>query len=143
MTSANSILPKKFDSAAYHEAAHVTAAVVQAMPLRATGIHVDLYGNGCAEYFDRAAGDFGQTERDKIERMRTVIALFAGQIAQLKFCSDCDRSGWGSDLAKIRNLLSEMYPEGSKEVEDELRAKAERSNFLEGTARSPESSQMT
>ena len=38
-------MSKQVESAAYHEAGHPTAAVVQAMPIRAKGLRVDLHGN--------------------------------------------------------------------------------------------------
>jgi hypothetical protein len=126
MTSLKQFVSKQIESAAYHEAAHITAAVVQAMPLRATGVHVDLYGHGCADYFDRAVGDLALTELDEVERQRTVIALFAAHAAQLKFNPNCDRDGWIHDLSKIRKLMLEMYPTGNQAAEDELEARAKR-----------------
>jgi hypothetical protein len=50
-------MSKDVESAAYHEAGHIVAAVVQKMPIRQAGIDVDLCGCGCAYYFHREVGD--------------------------------------------------------------------------------------
>jgi hypothetical protein len=70
------------ESAAYHEAGHITAAVVQQMPLRSHGIHVDPKANGIAYYWHREPGDLANSDRDLEERERTIVALYAGRIAQ-------------------------------------------------------------
>ena len=103
-------MPTQVESAAYHEVGHMTAAVVQGMPIRQSGLHVDLYGNGVADYFERMAGDLGMTANDIIERKRTIIALYAAHAAQLKFYPECDQNGWRNDVRKIKALSEEMYP---------------------------------
>jgi hypothetical protein len=50
------------ESAAYHEAGHITAAFVQAMSILNQGLRVDLYGHGCAKYYDRPEKDLGKTD---------------------------------------------------------------------------------
>jgi hypothetical protein len=102
---------KQEESAAYHEAGHMTAAVVQGMPIRASGLHVDLCGRGCADYFQRLPGDNGMTDRDQRERKRTIIALYAAHFAQLKFYPDCNQAGWRDDFGKIEGLFREMHPD--------------------------------
>jgi hypothetical protein len=100
--------PRQIESAAYHEVGHMTAAVVQGMPIRATGLHVDLYGNGCADYFERKIGDLAVAELDHRERKLTIIALYAAHEAQLRFYPECLRDGWQNDLVKIEGLIREM-----------------------------------
>jgi hypothetical protein len=96
---------KQDESAAYHEAGHITAAVLQAMPLRETGVHVDLYGHGCADYFQKVPEDVDTTELDHRERKLTMIAIFAAHMTQLKFYPDCETDGWVNDLACGTNSL--------------------------------------
>jgi hypothetical protein len=116
--------PKQIESAAYHEAGHMTAAAVQAMPIRATGLHVDLCGNGCADYFERSLGDLAVTDVDQRERKCTIIALCAGHAAQLKFYPECQQGGWINDLQKIQGLICEMHPSG--DTQEEWRHRAEK-----------------
>lgn len=97
-------------SAAYHEAGHTTAAVLQEMPLRQRGIHVDSEGSGISYYWHRLPGDLANSENDQFERERTVIALYAGITAQRKFYPDCPEEDWASDRATICALLEEMHP---------------------------------
>jgi hypothetical protein len=122
-------MAQPFDSAAYHEAGHITAAVVQAMPLRKTGVHLDLYGHGCADYFQRGPHDPATTDLDHKERKLTIIALFAAHIAQLRFYPDCEQDGWRDDFHKIRTLSSQIIPDDESQqqrLEEEMRQRAKR-----------------
>jgi hypothetical protein len=121
-------MSKQIESAAYHEAGHMTAAIVQAMPIRATGLHVDLCGNGCADYFERSVGDIAVTELDHRERKLTIIALYAAHMAQLRFYPDCQQDGWRQDLAKIKGLIREMHlsDEQAQAAQEELRERAKK-----------------
>jgi hypothetical protein len=114
-------LARHIESAAYHEAGHMTAAVVQAMPIRASGLYVDLHGCGVANYFERPVTDLGMTDLDSKERKLTIIALFGGQVAQLKFYPGCDSSGWTNDLSKIDTLCRQLHSM-NEEAQIELRA---------------------
>ncbi len=96
------------ESAAYHEAGHIIAAAVQEMPLQEWGIHVDPEGSGISYYWDRKPGDFANSERDTLERERTIVAIYAGWVAQRTFFPDCGGEGWGSDEKKVQALLDEM-----------------------------------
>jgi hypothetical protein len=109
MSIQENFMSKQIESAAYHEAGHVTAAIVQGMPIRVTGLHVDLYGHGCADYFERGVGDLALTELDHRERKLTIIALYTAHEAQLRFYPECLRDGWQNDLAKIEGLTHEMH----------------------------------
>jgi hypothetical protein len=117
---------QQVESAAYHEAAHMTAAIVQGMPIRLTGVHIGEYGHGCSDYFDRPVGDLGLSNIDEVERKRTIIALFAAHAAQVRFYPDCDRTGWGHDLTKMRKLMLEMHPGGNQQAQDDLEARAKK-----------------
>jgi hypothetical protein len=98
-------------STSYHEAGHTTAAVLQRMPLRERGIHVDMEGSGVSYYCHRLPGDPGRTRKDQLEREQTIIALYSGIAAQKKFFPQCpDEESWTSDMVTIRSLLEEMHP---------------------------------
>jgi hypothetical protein len=107
-------MDKEIESTAYHEAAHVVAAVAQGMPIRPAGIDLDLCGNGCAYYFQRVVGDLASSPKDEKERKRTAIALYAAHSAQRKFYLKCQDRGWTNDLYQINALVREMYPEESE-----------------------------
>jgi len=74
------------DSAAYHEAGHMTAAVVQAMPIQPRGMHVDVDRRGIAHYWMRTPGDKANLLIDQIERKRSIVTLYAGWISERTFC---------------------------------------------------------
>lgn len=101
---------KQIESAAYHEAGHMTAAIVQAMPIRASGMYVDLLGCGVSNYFDRPESDLGMAELDMIERKRTIIALYSAHPAQLRFYPETEKNGWTKDLIKIGTLSRQLRP---------------------------------
>jgi hypothetical protein len=86
----------------------MTAAVVQGMPIRATGLHVDLHGSGSADYFHREPGDLARDYVDDIERKRTIIALYAAHEAQRNFYPEVLKDGWTHDLFRIERLIEEM-----------------------------------
>jgi hypothetical protein len=114
-------------SAAYHEAGHIVIAAVQGLPLRDKGIHLDGWGNGLACYCDRKP-DGATNVGSEREREKTIIATFAGWIAQNRVYQ-CAPSGTVYDLAQINALLDEMYPSGSPEwwaARKNLRAESER-----------------
>jgi hypothetical protein len=119
---------KQPESAAYHEGGHVTAAVVQAMPIRASGLYVDLYGYGAANYFQRVPGNLNSTTCDERERKRTIIALFAAHSAQLRFYPGCTQAAWSNDLRTIDALCAELHPVnelGRRVTREEMRRRAE------------------
>lgn len=116
------------ESAAYHEAGHTTAAVLQEMPLRERGIHIDSEGSGISYYWHRLPGDLANFERDRCERERTIIALCAGPISQRTFFPDCPEEDWVSDRATIFALLEEMHsgnPAARSAAQNSLWEKAE------------------
>lgn len=99
----------QIDSAAYHEAGHIAAAIVQGMPIRASGMYVDMLGHGVAYYFERLGADPGTTDLDMIERKRTIIALYSAHVAQLRFYPAAEKSGWFNDHRKIEILSREIH----------------------------------
>jgi hypothetical protein len=118
---------KQNESAAYHEAGHIVAAVLQAMPLREGGVHVDLYGHGCADYFQKVPEDIDATDLDHRERKLTMISIFAAHMAQLKFYPECGTNGWVNDLAKIKAFAGQIYrndPLARSAVQQEMRERA-------------------
>ena len=96
------------ESAAYHEAGHMTAAVVQKMPLQEQGVHIDVKGCGIAYYWHRTPGDLQNTEQDRRERELTIVAIYAGQAAQQRVFPDCPEANWADDRHEISVLLGEM-----------------------------------
>ena len=97
------------ESAAYHEAGHLTAAADQGMPLRDRGIRVDPAGNGIAYYWHREPGDSADSQRDREQRERTIVALYAGRIAQQLFFPDTPQEAGQADDVKTHRLLDEMH----------------------------------
>jgi hypothetical protein len=100
---------KYVESCAYHEAGHTVVAVALGMPLRNRGVHIDTIGSGIAYYWYRLVGDLSNTPQDIAERERTIIAAYAGYIAQEKFYPNCPPAGSFSDSDENRKLLDEMY----------------------------------
>jgi hypothetical protein len=96
------------DSAAYHEAGHVTAAVFQDMPLQEQGVHVDVKGSGISYYWHRVPGDPQNSEHDRLERQQSIVVIYAGQAAQQTFFPDCPEDKWSHDRHEIASLLGEM-----------------------------------
>ncbi|HEY0703931.1 MAG TPA: hypothetical protein VGD60_14275 [Candidatus Acidoferrales bacterium] len=119
-------MSRRENSVAYHEAGHITAAVVLAMPIETTGLQIDLCGHGCAGYFSRLTGDLAVTEVDLREREFTIITLYAAHTAQLRFDPDCRQDNWRSDLEKAKALVRELHSTQNEEVaaHDSLRRRA-------------------
>lgn len=105
-------LPSKwqvFKPSAYHEAGHVVAAVVQGLPLANGGMRIDDRGHGISRFCIRTLGEGGNSEQDQIERDKSIVALLAGMVAQLRFCPDYnDPQSWSDDSEKINRLLGEI-----------------------------------
>src|SRR5580658_9576298 len=91
-------LRRRVDSAAYHEAGHMVAAVSQGLQFWG-GIHINGEGAGVSDYCHREPGDKQNSAKDIDQRRRTIIALFAGPCAQEKYfpCLD-DPASWKSDM---------------------------------------------
>src|ERR1035441_6697951 len=108
-------LAQNAKSAAYHEAGHMVAAVLQGLPLRDGGIHIDLEGSGVSYYCHRLPGNHVTSGIDTVEREKTIIAIYAAWVAQKKYFPDCDDSdSWESDRATATRLLNELKPEAPK-----------------------------
>jgi hypothetical protein len=97
------------NSAAYHKAGHTVIAAVQGLWLRARGIHVDPEGSGISYYAHRMPGDLSNSAKDQDERGRTILALHAGRIAQVRVFPECPDESWAADAGVIGALLEEMF----------------------------------
>ena len=104
------LVAQYFNSAGYHEAGHMTVAVRQQLPLCEQGILVYPPASGVSKYCHRLPGNFANSEKDQLERVQTIIALYAGSISQRNFFPECPEADWASDMATIRALLKEMHP---------------------------------
>jgi hypothetical protein len=96
---------------AYHEAGHTVVAAVQGMSLNIHGVHVDRDGKGIS-YYDCRKPEPVRREFDK-KGEHTIISLFAGLIAQQKFCANCPTTAASNDNDWIDRLLPQMYLEGT------------------------------
>jgi hypothetical protein len=107
--SLGGFLAKNAKSAAYHEAGHIVAAVLQEMPMQDGGIHIDMEGSGVSYYCHRSPGNDANSDGDTIEREKTIIAIYAGWVAQRKHFPDCDDGdSWESDRLTVNGLLEEL-----------------------------------
>lgn len=98
-------------SLAYHEAGHITAAVVQKLPLGERGVCIDLEGNGFAQHAMVLPGNPNDnTEEDQEQRRATIITIYAAWAAQRKFYPLCPDTYWRADRDKVWRLLNEIYP---------------------------------
>lgn len=100
------------ESVAYHEAGHVVVAAARGLPLSRHGMHLDSDGRGMAYY------KFRKTKRfyggpSKISRDDTLVATFAGLIAQQKFYPECSVLGADDDNNFIDEHFQEMDAEDS------------------------------
>jgi hypothetical protein len=92
----------------------MTVAVLQHMPLQDGGIHVDMEGSGVAYYCHRRPGTPCNSEQCIIEYERTIVALYAGRIAQYASLPGIDYrdypESWKSDWTIAAELLCELSP---------------------------------
>jgi hypothetical protein len=129
-------MPSPRERAAYHEAGHIIIAAVLGLKLKPGGIVItDDLGKGAAFYETRwpetKYGDnpeFHERFAKKIDRKNSILAAFAGQIAQEKF--DLNSPAYDADdLEKIiEPLLQEEREEQpvSHDICEELRAESDR-----------------
>jgi hypothetical protein len=109
--SLKGFLAQNARSAAYHEAGHMVAAVLQGLPLRDGGIHIDLEGSWVSYYCHRLPGNDVASEVGTVEREKTIIAIYAAWVAQKKYFPDSDDSdSWESDRATATALINELRP---------------------------------
>ncbi len=87
----------------------MTAAADQGLPLRSRGIHVDPMGNGISYYWHREPGHPDDSQLDREQRERTIVALYAGRIAQQLFFPDTPQENWQADEVVTNKLLDEMH----------------------------------
>jgi len=124
--SLSKFLAQNARSAAYHETGHMVAAVLQGLPLRDAGIHIDLEGSGVSYYCHRLPGNQVTSEIDTVEREKTTIAIYAAWVAQKKHFPDCeDGDSWESDRTVVTGLLRELKPASPKVTQRMLWERAE------------------
>jgi len=93
-----------------HEAAHVVIAAVQGLALRKDGLRISEHGEGLACYRGAVPRGVANVGPDP-ERERTIIAVYAGQIAHGRYYppvanGDANAS---DDIDLADRLVSEMY----------------------------------
>lgn len=93
----------------YHEAGHIVAAAVLKVPFRSFGIHIDGKGRGLCKLVRPSAtcsDPFSEVER---RQKRMIVVLFAGLLAQKRFCSDSPEISANCDSQQIELYLSAIY----------------------------------
>lgn len=99
------------ESAAYHEAGHIVIAAAQGIRLSRYGVHVDRDGRGVAFYEIRRPLKNSDAPCPTT-REQTIIAAYAGLIAQCEFHPTCSRRGANDDQVGIDELLDEIGTDG-------------------------------
>jgi hypothetical protein len=128
--------PLYVKSVVYHEAGHMVVAAAQGLQVLRYGIRVRDDGTGVAYYRGRKPLCHypGPSE---ISREHTIVAAFAGLIAQQKFHSKCSVKGADSDNELIVHLLSDMKGDdglgcvGSPSLAPKLQLKKESRNLVD------------
>ena len=93
------------ESVGYHEAGHVVVAAAQGMQVSREGIYLAVDGTGLACCRFRKPEKFYSGPSD-ISRAHTIIATYAGLIAQQKFYPDCSVQGGSDDQNLIDSPLA-------------------------------------
>ncbi len=110
---------------AYHEAGHAVAAAVLGFPFRSSGIHIDRDGVGTNLILRPSR----KCSSPQASQTRMVIVLFAGLVAQKRFCSNSSNKSASDDEEKIEQYLGAIYrtEEASKLIaRNYLKQEAER-----------------
>ena|ERR1700676_4329686 len=102
---------RPLECGAYHEAGHTVVAAAQGMSLSIHGVHVDRDGKGISYYDCRKPEPVRCGLDNKGEH--TIISLFAGLIAQQKFCANCPTTAASEDDHWVDRLLPQMYLGGA------------------------------
>jgi hypothetical protein len=130
--------------AAYHESAHAVVFVVLGLPLQNAGIHIDTIGGGITFNLHRKPGDDpNNTSADITERERSITAIKAGYIANLKLDPGCPPAVAADDRREEIDLLNEMYSRDEKawsDADNRLRTESQKLvdqywNAIEAVAR--------
>jgi hypothetical protein len=104
---------------AYHEAGHIVVAVVQKLNLAEGGMRIDAGAEGVARICIRLPGD-------QIQREKSIIVLFAGKIAQLRFDAyNDDPQRWEIDYVSINQLVEEMKVPNDQSIKELLHKESE------------------
>ncbi|MGA2538950.1 MAG: hypothetical protein ABSF53_23285 [Terracidiphilus sp.] len=128
MSELNEFLKRYAESTAYHEAGHAVAAVLQGLELRERGVHIDVEASGIAYYCHRLPGIKGISDGDRAEREKTIVALYAGKVAQEEFLQDSvDSQFWSSDWSVAAKLIEELETTSPEHTQKRLYAQAQES----------------
>jgi ATP-dependent Zn protease len=102
---------------AYHEAGHTVAAMAQGLNLAHGGMLIDSGAGGVTHLCVWEPGNQSNSDEGISERRATIVVLFAGKIAQLRFDSYYDDSTcWSDDFEKIERLIEEMEADQNRKV---------------------------
>jgi hypothetical protein len=94
---------------AYHEAGHAVAAAVLGFPFRSSGIHIDRDGVGTTLILRPSRKCSSPFSDLQARQTRMVIVLFAGLLAQRKFCPNSSNKSASDDEEKIEQYLGAIY----------------------------------
>src|SRR5437879_8727955 len=94
---------------AYHEAGHAVAAAILGFPFRSSGIHIDHDGVGVTLVVRPSRKCSSPCSDLQTSQTRMVIVLFAGLLAQKKFCLDSSNKSAADDELKINQYLGAIY----------------------------------
>jgi hypothetical protein len=88
---------------------HIVVAAVLGLRLSRHGIHLDQEGRGMSYYEFRKPAGWAQAGSE-INIKSTIVATFAGLLAQKKFHPRCSTNGARDDENLVDLLLKEAYP---------------------------------
>jgi hypothetical protein len=94
---------------AYHEAGHAVAAALLGFPFRSSGIHIDCNGVGTTLIVRPSRKCSSPFSDLQASQTRMVIVLFAGLLAQKKFCPNSSNKSASDDEEKIEQYLGAIY----------------------------------
>jgi hypothetical protein len=114
--------------AAHHESAHAVISVALGLPLQNGGIRIDTIGGGIAFNLHRNPGDLDNTPADIVERERSITAIKAGYLANLRLDPSCPPEVAADDRQEEISLLNEMHSRNEKvwsDTDDRLRTESQ------------------
>jgi hypothetical protein len=91
-------------------------------------MHVDPEGSGITCYGHRLPGDLSNSAKHQQEREKTIVALNAGRIAQVRVFPECPDANWAGDVDVVGALLDEMFttnPNARSAAAESLQQQAE------------------
>lgn len=116
-------MSRNLEAVARHECGHIVVAAKLGLPLKTIGVHIDGKGEGIAFYWLTSPGN----PCSNAEREKTILATYAGPIAQLKFPQQSIPDD-SDDETQTTRLLEEIYPNNRPllhQKQQELRQRAQ------------------